>query len=106
VALTAPIETDSDLARSFRIDKAETIEVDAPFNTERTRTGDIKTWAHSYTSFLRAVSEPVMAAALQETQDLSEVLKKLYEQVERLLVADPDRYEFRYISVGALLTRI
>jgi hypothetical protein len=104
--LTAPIETDSDLARAFRIDKAETIEVDAPFNAERARTGDIETWARSYTGFLRAVSEPVTAAALQETPDVAEVLEKLYVRLERLLVADPDRYEFRYISVGALLTRI
>ena len=51
--LTAPIEADSDLARAFRIDKAATIEVDAPFNAEHTRTGDIQTWAKSYTSFLR-----------------------------------------------------
>jgi hypothetical protein len=104
--LTGPIETDSDLARAFRIDKAETIEVDAPFNSEHARTGDIETWARGYTGFLRAVSEPVIAAALQETPGVAEVLEKFYVRLERLLVADHDRYRFRYISVGALLTRI
>ncbi len=104
--LTAPIEADSDLARAFRIDKAATIEVDAPFNAERTRTGDTQTWAKSYTCFMRDITEPVISDALPQTLPVPEILERIYERIERLLVTNPDYYQYRYISVGALLTRI
>ena len=104
--LTAPIETDGDLAGAFRVEKADAREVAVPFNEERERTGDIAAWARRYTGFLRAFTEPVLTAAIPATAAVPETVEEVYRRVERLLIQDPGRYEFRYISVGALLTRL
>lgn len=103
--LTAPFEVDADIAGAFRLDKAEVREVGVPFNEERERTGDIAAWAGRYTGFLRAVSESVLAAAIPEAAAASGIVDEVYRRIEQLLIRDPARYEFRYISVATLLTR-
>jgi hypothetical protein len=103
--LLAPIEEDRALAAAFRIEKAETRESIVGFNAERTRTGDVAAWARSYTGFVRAVTETVIRAAMPEGIDIPKTLEEVYRRMETRLVEDPERYEFRYISVGALLSR-
>jgi hypothetical protein len=104
--LVEPIASDPGLAAAFRIDRVETGEVLVPFNEELARTGDIAEWARRFTGFLRAFSEPVLAASIPANLAVDEILANVYRRVEARLAEDPDRYEFRFISVGALLTRV
>lgn len=106
VELVAPIEKDERPAESFRVDKAESREVAVPFNVTLAETGDKTTWAKSYTGFLRAFTEAILAAALPDDISRAEMLNRIYQRVEQRLASDPARYEFHYISIAALLTRI
>jgi hypothetical protein len=103
--LTAPIEEDADLAAVLRIEKKGVREVPAPFNLEREKTGDVAVWARSYAGFLRAFTEPILAAAIPAELSGSGIVQDIYRQVEHRLAVDPGRYEFHYIALGALLTR-
>lgn len=103
--LVEPIEADAALASAFRVDRAETVETPVPFNAERERDGDLGEWARRFTGFLRAFTEPVVAAAIPANLAADEILANLYRRVEARLEEDPARYEFRFISVGVLLTR-
>lgn len=80
-------------------------EVPAPFNLEREKTGDVAVWARSYAGFLRAFTEPILAAAIPTALSESGIAQDIYRRVEQRLVADPDRYEFHNIALGTLLTR-
>lgn len=104
--LVAPIEKDERLSKAFRVEKAESREVPVPFNVTLTDTGDKATWAHSYTGFLRAFTDSILASALPDNLPRADTLDRIYQQVEQRLVSDSARYEFHYISVAALLTRI
>lgn len=104
--LVTPLETDEQLAKAFRVEKAESREVSVPFNVTLADTGDEATWARSYTGFLRAFTEAILASALAGNLPRADTLDRIYQQVEQRLGADPARYEFHYISVAALLTRI
>lgn len=103
--LVEPIESEPDLASAFRIDRAETVETPVPFNAELEREGDVGEWARRFTGFLRAFTEPIVAAAIPANLAADEIVAKLYRRVEARLAEDPARYEFRFISVGVLLTR-
>jgi hypothetical protein len=54
---------------------------------------------------LRAISEPVVKAAFNQTDRKAATVERLYERVQARLLAEPERYWFRYILVAALLTR-
>lgn len=90
---------------AFRIDRAETLELPAPFEDELRRTGDVTAYAATYTGFVRAFSEPVVAGALVEPGQDRSIIDELYERVRGRLVADPQRYTMRNIEVAMLLTR-
>ena len=104
--LLAPIHTDATLSRVFRVEKAESHDVPVPFNEALAATGDVKEWANRYTGFLRAFTETITAAVLPDDLPGSDSLDEIYRRVEQRLIADPARYEFHYISVAALLTRV
>jgi hypothetical protein len=102
--LLAPLQrADSPLRDTFTVERAQALEVPIPFIVEWQRSGDVTAYAGAYTGFLRAVSEPVVRAALQEEQ--AAVVESLYERIGARLVAEPERYRWRYITVAALLTR-
>ncbi len=103
--LIAPLEADTQLSRLLHIDKAESIEVEAPFNRELERTGDVPAWASSYTNFLRAFTESIIAGALPDSDDIPDVIDSIYQRVEQLLISKPDRYPFHYISLGVLISK-
>jgi len=69
-------------------------------------TGDKAKWARSYTGFLRAFTETILSSALPGNLPQADLVDKIYRQVDQRLTSDPDRYEFHYISVAVLLTRI
>lgn len=104
--LIAPLQEETELASAFRIEQAEWLDVPVPFNDALAQTGDQCAWAHSYTNFLRAFTEPVVAIALPHDLPQKDTVDKIYQRVERLLLDHPARYEFHFISIAALITRV
>jgi hypothetical protein len=101
-----PLERkDSPVHGGFTIDRAETMEVTTPFFADFQRSGDVPAYARAYTGFMRAISEPVVKAALKQRDGNTVTVERLYERIQARLRAEPERYSFRYILVVALLTR-
>jgi hypothetical protein len=104
--LQAPLERDGSPVRgAFAVDRADTLEFPTPFLEEFRRGGDVATYAEAYTGFLRAVSEPVVRAALNQPEGEVGTVECLYERIQARLLAEPERYSWRFILVAALLTR-
>jgi hypothetical protein len=61
--------------------------------------------AAAFTGFLRAVSEPVVRAALNSPEGEAGTVELLYERIRARLLAEPQRYSWRYSLTAALLTR-
>jgi hypothetical protein len=62
-------------------------------------------YAGAYTGFLGAISEPVVRAALHHPEGEAGTVEGLYERICARLLAEPERYSWRYTLVAALLTR-
>ena len=104
--LLAPLQReDSGLHGAFAVDRAEALEIPIPFVVAFRRSGDVAAYAGAYTGFLRAVSEPVVRAALEQPEGDVGTVECLYERIRDRLLAEPERYTWRYILVAALLTR-
>jgi hypothetical protein len=103
--LTIPCLNEPDLIEDFELERAETIEIEVPFNRQLTIDGDRGAWARRYTGFLRAFTEPVLTSALAGAETRVELIDALYERVRERLEFDPARYRFRYLALGALLRR-
>ncbi|MBV8129197.1 MAG: cyclopropane-fatty-acyl-phospholipid synthase [Planctomycetaceae bacterium] len=104
--LLAPLEgEDSPVRDAFTVDRAEALEIPIPFLVEFRRGGDVAAYAGAYTGFLRAFSEPVVRATLNQTEGELETVECLYERIRARLLAEPERYSWRYTLVAALLTR-
>jgi hypothetical protein len=54
---------------------------------------------------LRAITESVVQAAFNRPEEEAGTVDRLYERVRARLLAEPERYLWRYIMVAALLTR-
>jgi hypothetical protein len=105
--LLAPLEREgSPIRGAFAVDRATTIEVPTPFSVEFRRSGDVAPYARDYVCFLRAVTEPVVRAAIMQQEKEAATIESLYERIRARLLAAPERYLFRYILVAALLTRL
>ena len=104
--LLEPLEReDSPVRRAFAVDRAEALEAPTPFSIEFRRSGDVAAYAAAYAGFLRAVSESVVRGAFRRPAGETTTLDSLFERVRARLVAEPERYAWRYIVVAALLTR-
>jgi hypothetical protein len=104
--LVAPLErADSPVHGAFTVDRAGALEVPPPFIVEFRRGGDVGAYAAAYTGFLRALSEPVVRPAFSAPPGGAAAVDGLYERVQARLLAEPERYLWRYIIVAALLTR-
>ena len=90
---------------AFEVDRAEVMEVPIPFLVEFRRGGDVANYAGAYTGFVRAVSEPVVRAALEQPEEEAVTVECLYERIRARLLAEPERYSWRYVLAAALLTR-
>jgi hypothetical protein len=105
--MLAPLEReDSPVRGAFAVDRAEALEVPTPFNVAFRRDGDVAAYAGAYTGFLRAVSEPVVRAALDRPEGGVGAVECLYERIRGRLLAEPERYWWRYTLVSVLLTRL
>src|SRR5262245_37210422 len=103
--LLAPLErADSPVRGAFAVDRAEALEVPTPFIVEFRRSGDVAAYAGAYTGFVRAITEPVVKAALRQPEQEAATVESLYERIRARLLAEPERYWFRYLLVAALLT--
>jgi hypothetical protein len=104
--LLAPLERDDSPVRgAFAVERAEALEVPAPFVVAFRRDGDVAAYAAAYTGFVRAITEPVVRAALAQPAGDTATVHRLYERMRARLLAEPERYAWRYILVAALLTR-
>jgi hypothetical protein len=104
--LLAPLEReDSPVRGAFTVERAEALEVPTPFVIEYRRDNDVAAYAAAYTGFLRALSEPVVKAALGQPEREAAVVDSLYERIRSRLAAEPERYMWRYIQVAVLLVR-
>jgi hypothetical protein len=104
--LLAPLQReDSGLHGAFEVDRAEAVEIPIPFVVAFRRSGQVAAYAGAYTGFLRAVSEPVVRAALEQLEGDVGTVECLYARIRARLMAEPERYSWRYILVAALLTR-
>jgi hypothetical protein len=104
--LLAPLEReDSPVCGAFAVERAEALEVPTPFFVEYRRGGDVASYAGAYTGFLRAISEPVVQAAFNHPEDGTVTVDSLYERIRARLLAEPERYQFRYLLTAALLSR-
>jgi hypothetical protein len=104
--LRAPVERPgSPLNHAFTVDRAEAVEIPAPFFVEFRRSGDVAAYAGAFTGFLRAVSEPVVTAALKPASSKDLVVDSLYDRVRARLLVDPERYRWRYVVTAVLLSR-
>jgi hypothetical protein len=104
--LLAPLEReDSPVRGAFAVERAEALEVPTPFVVEFRRSGDVAAYAGAYTGFVRAITEPVVRAALNRPEPEAVTVEDLYERIRARLLADPERYLWRYIVVAVLLTR-
>jgi hypothetical protein len=104
--LCAPLERDGSRVRdAFVVDRAEALEVPVPFVVEFRRNGDVAAYAAAYTGFVRAITEPVVQAALDQSVPSGKTIDHLYRRIQARLLAEPERYLWRYIVVAAMLTR-
>jgi hypothetical protein len=104
--LLTPLEREDPPVRgAFAVDRARALEVPIPFVVEFRRGGDVSAYAAAYTGFLRAITEPVVRAALKQPDGQAAAVECLYERVRDRLLAEPERYLWRYVLVAALLTR-
>jgi hypothetical protein len=102
--LLAPLEPGGPLHEQFTVERAQELEAPTPFFAERQR-GDREAYSLAFTGFLRAVSEPIVRAALDHPEGEAAIVEALYERIRARLLAGPERYPFRYLLVAALLTR-
>ncbi len=105
--LVAPlVRHDSPVLGSFEVDRVESMEVPFSIRQERDETGDLAAYAQEFTGFLRAFTEPILQASLSDQPDAHGMIHEVYERVRSRLAANLGDYEFHYIQVAALLTRL
>ena len=89
----------------FQMERIESYEVPVPFVEDYRGSGDVEVYADAFTNFFRAFTEPVLRLHLGDDPDPSAVLAAIYDRIEELLRANPERYPFHYVAHGMLLTR-
>ncbi len=105
--LLAPLQREGSPVRgAFAVERALALEAPVPFLVEFRRGGDAAAYAGAYTGFLRAVTEPVVWAALERPEAGTGIVDCLYERMRARLLAEPERYTFWPITVAVLLTRV
>jgi SAM dependent carboxyl methyltransferase len=104
--LVAPFkDPQSQIGRLFTLERSEVYEVPVPFVQDFEKTGDIDSYAAAYTNFFRAFTEAVLRLNFAEHPTLETLVTFLFDRAEQLVRDYPERYEFHYVAVAALLTR-
>lgn len=103
--LLAPVqENNSPLASAFAIEKTFDDCVPTPFVEEFRKSGDANRYADALVGFLQAFSEPIVRAAVEPTHG-ADTVAAVYEQAKKLLRNEPEKYQFRYLLIAAMLVR-
>jgi hypothetical protein len=90
----------------FAVERSVTTEVAVPFEEEFSRTGDVSAYAAAHVGFVRAFAEPLLRLSLAANPEADSMIAAVFDQMERIVAADPGRYRYRYIDVAVLLRRI
>lgn len=104
-ALLDPLRADPEVQSVLGIECADTFESPVSFNEAFARDGDVAAWARAYTGFVRAFSDALLTTVVLGQGAPESLVDTIYQQLERRLAEDPERYRFHYVSVGALLRR-
>jgi len=104
--LTAPLTHSTEFETVFRLDRSETYEVPVSFNETFKASGDLDAYADAYVNFFRAFTEAPLRLALREETGAQALIDRIFAQAKARLMANPDPYPFRYVALGALMTRL
>src|SRR5262249_7638167 len=87
--LLAPLGREGSPVRgALAVDRAEAREIPVPYLIDFRRGGDVAAYAEAFTGFLRAVTEPVVRAALDQPEGEDGAVDCLYERVRTRLIAE------------------
>jgi hypothetical protein len=105
--LIAPVvQDDSPVAGCFHVERAESMEVAIALNQLREQSAEDSAFASEFTGFIRAYSEPILRQSFRDQANLDDLIEEVYRRIQALLLEKPSDYEFHYIQVAALLTRL
>jgi hypothetical protein len=90
----------------FHVDRADSMEVPGVLGKRGGGHGDPMTYAEQLTDFVRAFTEPILQSSLSGEPDAHSVIEGVYQRMRDRLIANRAEYEFHYIQVAALLTRV
>src|SRR5262249_8200953 len=71
-------EPDAPLSSLYRLDRAETYEVKAPFVEDFRAGGDAASFARAFTNFFRAFTEPVLRTAFSSSADIDGLVSDIF----------------------------
>jgi hypothetical protein len=105
--LVAPVAGSiSSHSSMYRLERSETYEVKTPFVEEYLATADAGRYAQAFTDFFRAFTEPVLRIAFSAHSDIDALISDIFSRAERLIRENPESYDYHYVCVAALMTRI
>ena len=105
--LVAPVaETNSSHSSMYRLERSETYEIKTPFVEEYRTTIDVGRYARAFTDFFRAFTEPALRIAFSAHADIDALVSDIFSRAERLIGEKPESYDYRYVCVAALMTRL
>ncbi|QDU62802.1 SAM dependent carboxyl methyltransferase [Planctomycetes bacterium Pan216] len=94
--LLAPLGSRGDLADCFEVDRMIAATPPVPFQTQFDRDGDTIAYAESYTGFLRAIFEGIVAEQLcgpTPTYSTGELVDRFFAKVEEMIHGEPERWK-------------
>jgi hypothetical protein len=105
--LVAPVaRPNSSHSSMYRLERSETYEIKTPFVEEYRATTDAGRYARAFTDFFRAFTEPVLRIAFSAHADIDVLVCDIFSRAERLIRENPESYDFHYVCVAALMTRL
>jgi gibberellin A4 carboxyl methyltransferase len=103
--LLQPLDETASAAGLFTVERSSTTEVAVPFEEEFRRSGDVTVYADAYVGFVRAFAEPLLRMSLGDSTETDLTVAAIFEQMNRIVTAEPERYRYRYINVAVLMRR-
>jgi len=105
--LVAPVaDTNSSHSSTYRLERSEAYEIKTPFVEKYRATTDAGRYARAFTDFFRAFTEPVLRIAFLAHADIDALVSDIFSRAERLIRENPEGYDYHYVCVAALMTRL
>ena len=103
----APVaERVSSHSSTYQLERSEAYEIKTPFVEEYRATRDVGTFAGAFTNFFRAFTEPVLRIAFSAHADIDALVSDIFSRAERVIRENPESYDYHYVCVAALMTRL